>query len=650
MRAVEALSRATPRERAPQFVRRLAARPLAVISLAFLVLVVVASVAAPLLAPYDPTATDMLHVLSRPTSQHLLGTDTLGRDVLSRVLYGGRVTLLGAVVAVTVFLIVGIPLGIVAGYAGGWFDRFITRLADVALAVPAIIILLVVLSIFGGNETAAMVTLGCLGAPALMRVIRGATLAVRQDLYVAAARIAGLSHPQILRRHILPRVTGPVIVQASLFAASALLVETGLGYLGLGVQPPTPSWGGMVAEASTQIEQQAWLLVPSGVTIGLTILALGLLGDAVRDATSERWTSTTAPGRTVSGEQAQLIPDARPGTAPNPVALLSVRNLSIAFPAPHGLTPVTLDVGFDIYPGETVGIVGESGSGKTATALALLGLLPAGGQIRTGQIVFAGEDLVTLPPRALRKKRGKEIAFISQEPIVSLDPAFTVESQIAELVRQHDHVSRAAARARSVELLRLVNLPSPERVAKRYPHELSGGMAQRVAIAMALAGRPKLLIADEPTTALDVTVQAEILDLLRCLQRDTGMAILLVTHDWGVVADLCHRAVVMYAGQVVEYAPVRTLFRRYLHPYTEGLLHSDPHAAVPGKVLPSIPGSVPSPQDWPQGCHFRPRCPYATPECAAAPIAVYEPEAGHSTRCLHHEVLQQEQSLVGGRQ
>jgi peptide/nickel transport system permease protein len=631
------------------FIRRLARRPLAVIALAFLLTVVIASIAAPLLAPYDPTSTDMLNVLSGPTPQHLLGTDSLGRDVLTRLLYGGRVSLSGAALAVMVFVLLGVPFGIIAGYAGGWFDRLITRLADIALAIPAIIILLVVLSIFGGNETAAMITLGCLGAPALMRVMRGATLAVRQDLYIAAARIAGLSHAQILRRHVLPRTSGPVIVQGSLFAAGALLVETGLGYLGLGVQPPTPTWGGMVAEASTQIEQQAWLLVPSGLTIGLTILAFGLLGDAVRDAMAERWTAGVAPDRATVSEPEWLNPEASPAAEPNAAALLSVRSLSIAFPTPHGSAAVTLDVSFDIYPGETVGIVGESGSGKTMTALALLGLLPPGGHIRSGKIVFGGRDLVTLPPRVLRRLRGKEIALISQEPIVSLDPAFTVQSQLAEVVRRHDHVSRGAARAQSLELLRLVKLPSPEMVARRYPHQLSGGMAQRVAIAMALAGRPRLLIADEPTTALDVTVQAEILDLLLSLQEDTGMAILLVTHDWGVVADLCHRALVMYAGQMVEYAPVKTLFRRHLHPYTEALLRSDPHAAAAGEALSSIPGTVPVPREWPQGCHFHPRCAYATTECTTSPIPVYEPEAAHLTRCLHHELLRQEQPLVGGR-
>jgi peptide/nickel transport system permease protein len=630
-------------------VRRLARRPLGVIALAFLLSVIVASMAAPLLAPYDPTTTDMLHVLSGPTPQHVLGTDSLGRDVLSRLLYGGRVSLSGAVVAVMVFVLLGIPLGIVAGYTGGWFDRLITRLADVALAIPAIIILLVVLSIFGGNETAAMITLGCLGAPALMRMMRGATLAVRQDLYVTAARIAGLSHVQILWRHILPRASGPAIVQGSLFAAGALLVETGLGYLGLGVQPPTATWGGMVAEASTQIEQQAWLLVPSGVTIGLTILALGLLGDTVRDMMAERWTVAVAPG--LPAGSGHGWPDADTGSSgqPDPAALLSVRNLSVGFPAMHGTTPIISNISFDVYPGDTVGIVGESGSGKTMTALAILGLLPPGGRIRSGTIVFGDQDLVALPSRARRRLRGKEIALISQEPTVSLDPAFTVQSQLGEVVRRHDRVSRSTARARSLELLHLVGLPSPEIVAGQYPHQLSGGMAQRVAIAMALACRPKLLIADEPTTALDVTVQAEILDLLRSLQQATGMAILLVTHDWGVIADLCQRALVLYAGQVVEYALVRTLFRRRLHPYTDGLLKADPHAAAAGEELFSIPGAVPGPREWPVGCHFHPRCPYATVECTRTPIPVYEPESGHLTRCLHYELLRQEQPLAGGR-
>jgi len=608
-------------------------RPMAVASLAYLALTVVAAIAAPVTAPYGATSTDLTRVLSGPTGAHLLGTDSLGRDVLSRLMYGGQISLLGVGQAVVTVLALGVPVGLLAGFVGGWVDRLIAAIVDVALAIPGLVVLLVVLAIFGSNQTAAMLALGVLASPGFARVVRGATLAVRHELYVAAARVAGLPTRQIIVKHILPRVAGPIIVRTSLFAGGALLAQSGLSYLGLGVQPPTPTWGGMVAEASTVIGQQPWLLVPPGVVIGLAILAFGLLGDAVRDVTAER--ATPAAGRRARFAAHHAGP-ARQAEIPAG-ALLSVRGVAIGLAMTDGYATVVEDLDLDIAAGETVGLVGESGCGKTITGRAILGLLPDGGQVTAGSIVFDGTDLVGLGRHALRRLRGRQIALVSQEPIASLDPVYRVGHQLDELVRCYDGGSRASVRARTLELLASVNLPDPELVAQRYPHELSGGMAQRVAIAMALAGNPKLLIADEPTTALDVTVQAEILELLRRLQRDTGMAILLITHDWGVVADLCQRAVVMYAGHMMESAPVTRMFQRPRHPYTAGLLASMPSRGHRGQKLPAIRGIVPSPDDWPVGCHFQPRCPLATADCAAGPIPVVEPDAAHHTRCIHHD-------------
>jgi peptide/nickel transport system permease protein len=606
-------------------------RPLAVASLAYLALVVLAAAAAPLLAPYDPTATDLSRVLSLPSLEHVLGTDRLGRDVLSRLMFGAQVTLTGVAEAVLTVLVVGITTGLLAGFAGGRTDRAVSWLIDLVLAVPVIVTLLVVLAVFGTNESAAMIALGLLGAPGVARVVRGATLAVRQELYIAAARVSGLPNGYIVARHVLPRVAGPIIVQASLFAGVALLTETGLGYLGLGVQPPTPTWGGMVADASTVIDEQPWLLVPAGLAIALGILAFGLLGDAVRDATADR---TKRP----SGRRAPRPRPAPAATAGEPPsALLSIRGLSVAVQSEHGLVTVVEDLDLEIRAGETVGVVGESGCGKSITGRAVLGLLPDGGEVTAGHVFFDGTDLTTLSPAELRRFRGSEIALISQEPIASLDPVFTIGHQLDELVRRHRGGSRREVRATTLELLRSVNLPDPELVARRHAYELSGGMAQRVAIAMALAGRPRLLIADEPTTALDVTVQAEILELLRRLQREHGMAILLISHDWGVIADLCERAYVLYAGHMMETAPVTDMFVRPRHPYTAGLFDSAPRRAERGRPLPAIPGTVPEPHAWPAGCHFNPRCPLATAECVAAPVPMLVPEEGRRTRCIHHD-------------
>jgi peptide/nickel transport system permease protein len=606
--------------------RRAGRHPLAALAVAYLFLLVAAALAAPLVAPHDPGTQDLTAVLRGPTAAHWLGTDRLGRDVFSRLVFGARVTLVDVGIAVLVFLAVGLPLGIVAGYRRGWLDRVVVRLADLLLAVPAIVVLLMIVAVFPGNDVATMVALGVIGSPALLRIVRGSTLAVRGELYVTAARLTGLRTAAILRRHILPRLAGPVIVQVSLFAATALLAESGLSFLGLS-RPETrgPSWGNMVAEASVAMSQSAWLLVPTGAALMLTVIAFAVVGDAVRDAAVDKAPPVRSP-RGPTGSTADA----------DAAALLSVRGLTVALHTDRGEATVVSDVGFDVRPGEAVGIVGESGCGKSVTAKAILGLLPPGGRVVGGRALFDGVELTTADEKAFGRLRGRDIALISQDPVNSLDPTFTVGSQLREVIRRHTGLRRAAADARAVELLAMVDLPDPADVLRRLPAELSGGMAQRVAIALALAGGPRLLIADEPTTALDVTVQAEILGLLRDLRQRLGMAVLLITHDWGVLADVCDRAAVMYAGEIVETATVPQLYAAPRHPYTKALLAANPHVAPLGEPLPAIPGTVPAPGSWPAGCHFRARCPLATAECGVAvPLRVL-PDA-RAARCVHAE-------------
>jgi len=634
------LAPATDRE-STRLLRRLLRRPVTVVCMVWLAVVVIVAIVAPILMPHvaSQNAGNIFKVLQGPSRQHLLGTDSVGRDVLDRLLVGTRVTMLGVVESVFVTLVIGVPAGLAAGYLGGRTDRAIGWLTDLTLSLPGIALVLVVLSIFPSSMLAGMVTLGVILSPFTTRVVRSATLPIREELYIAAAQVSGLSRFYIITRHVLSRILGVVIVLAAIYAATSLVTQTGLAYLGLIVPLPAPSWGGMVGDGISALTNQPWLIWPPGVAMTLTVVAFGLLGDAVRDVTAERWSGARVqrPGRRRAAPMA--------GAGPSPVApapasdaLLCVQNLTVRFPS-RGSVRVIDDVSFEIAAGETVGLVGESGCGKTVTAMSLLRLLPGDGEIVAGRITFDGRDLASLPEEQLRRVRGREIGLISQEPMVSLTPAFRVGWQLALSVRVHHGVSRRAAQATAIELLRSVHLPDPGLVARLYPHELSGGMAQRVAIARALAGEPKLLIADEPTTALDVTVQAEILELLRELQRDRGMAILLVTHDWGVVADLCDRAVVMYAGQVVEQAELNPLFRRPLHPYTRALLMSDLHNAPDLDHLPSIPGSVPKPGAWPHGCHFHPRCGYATAACRDQPIPLEHPTAGRDTRCIHADQL-----------
>ena len=317
--------------------------------------------------------------------------------------------------------------------------------------------------------------------------------------------------------------------------------------------------------------------------------------------------------------------------------LLSVKNLSTEFPAKKGIVRAVEDVSFDVDQGEILAIVGESGSGKSVTSLSIMGLLAEPGHVAGGSLEFEGKDLATLSEKQYRELRGNDMAMIFQEPMTSLNPVYRVGNQIVEAIRTHEKVSKAEAKDRAVDLLRKVGIPSPEARINDYPHQMSGGMRQRVMIAMALACNPKLLIADEPTTALDVTIQAQILDLLRRLRDDTGMAVLLITHDLGVVSETADRVVVMYCGQVVEEAEVRTLFDHPMHPYTLGLLKSIPRLEDDdSKRLYMIKGMVPNPLEMPPGCHFSDRCDSCMDICRTKVPELVDVD-GHKVRCFLYE-------------
>jgi len=317
--------------------------------------------------------------------------------------------------------------------------------------------------------------------------------------------------------------------------------------------------------------------------------------------------------------------------------LLEIKGLKTHFFTEEGVVRAVDGVDLHIDKGETLGVVGESGCGKTVTALSVMKLIAMPpGKIVEGQMLYGGRDLVTLPPAQMRKVRGKEISMVFQEPMTSLNPVFTIGEQIAEAVRLHEGLGRRAAMDKTVEMLKLVHIPNPERRVKEYPHQLSGGMRQRVMIAMALSCNPKLLIADEPTTALDVTIQAQILELLNELKAKLGMAVLLITHDMGVIAETAQRVMVMYAGKVVEEAPVKELFKEPLHPYTQGLLRSIPRidtAATQKKRLEAIPGVVPSLLHLPQGCRFAPRCAFVKPMHTEKEPPLKEVKPGHKVAC-----------------
>lgn len=569
--------------------RRLLGRPLAVLGLLWLLFLLLLSVSAESWLSLDPLDQDLLAMKQMPSSEHWLGTDALGRDVFSRMVHGIALTMAGVLEAVLVASVMGLSLGVSAGYFGGLWDRWVQQYVSLVQSLPTMLIMLAVLAVFGQAMLPAMVTLGMMGSAGVSRVLRSVTLAVREELYIAAAHISGLTDWHIIARHVLPRIAGPVIVQMSLFAAIAVIVQTGISFLGLGVAPPAPTWGSMIFEASASLNDFPWLLVPSGGVVALTVLSFGLLGDSLRDTSTEAWSRPAVRQKL----------KAREAVAPTDVpadSVLSMRNVTLVVEGRHGrgfkadnmpARALVKGVSFDLKRGETLGIVGESGSGKTLTSLSLMGLLPPGVNVSAGTAVVAGEVIDLSNEARLGQLRGATVGMIFQEPMAALDPCFTIGHQLAEVLRLQA-LSASQVQAKVIELLEQVKIPNPSEVAARYPHQISGGMAQRVGIARALASEPQILLADEPTTALDVTVQAEILALIRSLSQSRQMAVVLVTHDWGVVADICDRALVLRHGEVLESASVVDLFHRPQHPYTQALLAANPHSAKPGDVLPTV--------------------------------------------------------------
>ncbi|MDP3896231.1 MAG: dipeptide/oligopeptide/nickel ABC transporter permease/ATP-binding protein, partial [Mesorhizobium sp.] len=511
-----------------------------------------------------------------------------------------------------------VPIGLFIGYRGGWWDWLVMRVVEAVVSIPGIMVAIVILALLGTGLHKAMIALGILFSTSFLRLARGVVLAEREEVYVRSARVIGASASRILLRHILPNIAPPLIVQTTLTVGAVLLAEAGLSFIGLGVQPPDASWGTMLSTAAAYMDLHWFLAIPPGIAIILTVLSINLIGDVIRDGVG-RGIAVAARQEAPGGRfEANGALESCAGTLPppHPDEVLRVEGLQVMVSVPEGgELPLITDLSLSISKGETLGLVGESGSGKTLTGLAILGLLGSAVRTTHGSVLLNGRDLRALSKRQFEEVRGNDVAMVFQDPTTSLNPAFTVGSQIAEVLFTKTGLSRKQAWTRAVELIDRVGIPRPEERARAYPHELSGGMAQRVAIARALSCNPSLLIADEPTTALDVTVQQEILDLFRDLQEEFGMAMLFVTHDLAVAADICDRISVMYAGEVVEMAEVNQLFAAPRHPYTRGLLSAMPHASDRNPPLPTIRGSVPRPGCWPAGCRFSNRCDFHIAAC-----------------------------------
>ncbi|TPW74038.1 dipeptide/oligopeptide/nickel ABC transporter permease/ATP-binding protein [Schumannella soli] len=598
----------------PNTLRRLLRNPLGLISIIVLGVLLILAIIGPWIAPYSQTHADIAASLAGPSADHLLGTDSPGRDVLSRLLFGTQLTIFSGLLCAAVAIAIGLPSGLLAGYYGGWFDSVAGWAGNMLMSLPGIVVLLAVRAALGPSVWISMIIFGVLLSPGYFRLTRTAVQSVRNELYVDAARVAGLSDGRIIARHIFSVVRAPIIIQTAIVTGVAISIQAGLQFLGLG-DPGEASWGAMVNEGFKNIYVAPGLIVPPIVMIGLTIGALVLLANALRDALEDgqkvsrkrRLTDIATGAVTMAmpvvktgGSAERTAAPARGKRAAATVEagtehhLVKVTGLGVGYPQADGSTKhVVDDVSFHVDRGEVLGIVGESGSGKSQTAFSILGLLPDNAEIIAGSIQFDGKYTVEpgdtkVDQARVRPLRGKRIAYIPQEPMSNLDPNFTIGHQLARPLRVVMGMSKAAAKARAIELLGLVGIVDPARTYDLHPHEISGGMAQRVLIAGAISCEPDLIIADEPTTALDVTVQAEVLDLLRGLQKRIGMGIVLVTHNFGVVADLADRVLVMQAGHVVESGDVRQILRDPQNPYTRILLSAMLEGKEPMTMLTEV--------------------------------------------------------------
>jgi peptide/nickel transport system permease protein len=551
-------------------------RPEVVVGLLLLCLLLACALFAEWIAPHNPTRMAPAVKYLPPAwveggdPRFLLGTDQLGRDVLSRLIFGARTSLVIGLSAVALATVIGVLAGLIAGYYRGWVDVVVTRLADIQLAFPFILLALAILSVTEVKSALTIIVVLAVADWVIhARVVRGRVLVEREKEYVRSAKALGASDLRIMLLYVLPAILPTAVVIAMIELAVLMLVESILSFIGLGIDPPAISWGTALADGRRSLGNAWWMLTFPGLAIFLAVLAINLVADGLADVLDPRLKLFGIVRRGPKSTAGRAAHAAEQSGAP----LLAVNNLSIAFPLDTGgAVQAVKDVSFTLNAGDRLGIVGESGSGKSVTAMAVMGLLDRAGRIESGSVRFKGRELVGLGERELNRIRGRGVAMIFQDAATALNPVFRVGWQIEEAILLHQRVSREEAKSMSLELLRMVNIAEPERVAQSYPFEISGGMQQRAMIAIALSCRPDLLIADEPTTALDVTTQAQILRELDALIGQLGTGVILISHDLGVISGFTDRVLVMKDGGVVESGPTDAVVAAPQHPYTKELL------------------------------------------------------------------------------
>ena len=613
------------------------------VALSVVALLILVALLAPLIAPYEPNA--LSSDTGGPSGAHWFGVDDNGRDVFTRLLYGTRWSLAIGLLATAFALVWGAVIGAFTATASKQVDEVVMRVLDVIMAFPGIALAAVLVAVFGRDIPVLILAIGFLYVPQVTRVVRANVLAQYAEDYVAAERTIGARRFYTLTRHVAVNCAAPVLVFCTILVADAIVFESSLSFIGAGIQPPNPSWGSVLADGKDLVLIGGWwaTFFP-GLLILITVLALNVLAEGVSDA----WAAPSARPQAQQAVRSDLARAASenqfpslPGDALREVGarlsvrplddapvVLDVEHLSIEFPSRHRGNAVVQDITFSVRAGEVLGLIGESGCGKSLTALAVMGLQPTGA-VLGGSVKFNGRELLGMASGERRKLMGREIAMVYQDALSSLNPALTVRSQLKQVVRR-------GGRRSPEELLQLVGL-NPERTLRAYPHELSGGQRQRVLIALALSREPRLIIADEPTTALDVTVQAQVMELLLRLQAELGFALVLVSHDLALVAELCDRVVVMYAGQVAENARTADLIASSQHHYTRGLLAAVVSIEQQDRVLAQIKGVVPAPADFNPGCRFADRCPAAHDDVCPVQLPPVHDSDGHLVAC-HYPV------------
>ncbi len=557
--------------------------PLGATALALLALVVVTAIVGPLLWGEQADVTDTGDLLAGPSAEHLIGTDNLGRDLLLRTVVATRLSIVLAMLATLVAVGAGLILGVLPLLLGRVLGRAVTWLTGIAVAFPGLLLALFFAAIFGSTATAAVFALGLAGAPSFARLCQNLIAGIEARDFVSAARVGGIGRFRVLFRHVLPNIGEPLIVNATIGAGGALLAFAGLSFLGLGVQPPEYDWGRLMMDGLRGIYSNPLAALAPGLAVVIAGLAFNLTGEsAARSLGLSDDVLLSAPARVRRLRRTRVRSDAA-ATAAQPsegAPVLEVEDLRVDFESTKGgVVHAVRGIDLTVHAGEIVGIVGESGSGKSMTALAVAQLVTSPGRVEASVLRFLGVDLQTAGKARLRRLLGTSMAMVFQDPMSSFNPTMRMGAQLAEVATEHAGLSRRDALARAADRLAAVRITAPKRRVRQYPYEFSGGMRQRAMIGMGLMVSPRLIIADEPTTALDVTVQSQVLDLLRAIRDEDGASILFISHDISVVAELCDRVLVMRSGEIVEELSASDLSSAQ-HPYTRALLAAVPHMAT----------------------------------------------------------------------